>query len=217
MFDHLDFAAELRAPTPTAAAELAVPVRAELSVRVIDLGGRMIGAMARNQEVRRQGLRSLARGLPSDPRRLLEGAAQRLDTASERMLAALRLWVERQRARIPAPRPGPLRSGIVHRRAALGVLSPRLLSALRRGLDQAAERLAAQARLLDGFGFAQVLARGFVLLRDGHGAPVVSAAVAKPGMAVELTFHDGARGATIDGRPDRIKPTAPPTDQGDLF
>ena len=221
----IDFAADLRAPTPTAAAEMAVPVRAELSARVIDLGGRMIGGMVRNKEAKRLELRSLARGLPSDPKRLLETAAQRLDHASEQMLAALRLWVERQRARIPAPRPGPLRSAVVHRRAALEALPPRLRRALGRGLDQARERLAAQARLLEGFGFEQVLRRGFVLVRDGAGAPVVSAAGARPGMAVELTFHDGARDATIDApvegsaakrKPPKKKST-PAKHQGDLF
>ena len=219
----IDYAADVRAPTPTAAAEIAVPVRAELHARVIEQGGRMIGAMARDQEARRGELRGLARGLPSDPRRLLEGATQRLDGASERLLAALRLWVERQRARIPTPSPGPLRSGLVHRRAALQALPPRLHRALGRSLDQARERLKAQARLLEGFGFEQVLSRGFVLVRDGHGAPVVSAAQAMPGMAVDLTFHDGARGAVIDGKPAEKKPAAAPPsparakDQGDLF
>ena len=218
----IDYAADVRAPTPTAAAEIAVPVRAELHARVIELGGRMIGAMARGQEARRTELRGLARGLPSDPRRLLEGATQRLDGASERLLAALRLWVERQRARIPTPSPGPLRSGLVHCRAALEALPSRLHRALGRSLDQAAERLKVQARLLDGFGFEQILSRGFVLVRDGHGAPVVSTAQAKPGMAVDLIFHDGARAAVIDGKPAKKMPAAPPSparakDQGDLF
>ena len=216
----IDFAADLRAPTPTAAAEMAVPVRAELIARMIDLGGRMIGALARAQEARRGELRSLARGLPSDPRRLFESAAQRLDSASERLLAALRLWVERQRARIPTPRPGPLQGGITHRRAALETLPLRLHRALKRGLGDAAERLAAQARLLEGFGFEQVLARGFVLVRDGGGAPVVSVAATRPGMAVELTFHDGVRGATLDGKPAKKKSAATTPaakHQGDLF
>ena len=59
-------------------------------------------------------------------------------------------------------------------------------------------------------------------MRDGHGAPVVSAAQAKPGMAIDLTFHDGARAAVIDGKPAKKMPAAPPSparakDQGDLF
>ena len=61
----IDYVADVRAPTPTAAAEIAVPVRAELHARVIELGGRMIGAMARDQEARRGALRGLVRGLPT--------------------------------------------------------------------------------------------------------------------------------------------------------
>ena len=214
----IDFAADVRAPTPTAAAEMAVPVRAELIARLIDLGGRMIGAMARVQEARRGELRGLARGLPSDPRRLFESAAQRLDNASERLLAALRLWVERQRARIPTPRAGPLQGSVSHRRATLEALPPRLHRALARGLGDAAGRLAGQARLLEGLGFEQVLARGFVVVRDGGGAPVVSAAATRAGMAVELTFHDGVRAATLGGKPARKKPAAATAkNQGDLF
>ena len=56
----IDFAADLRAPTPTAAAEMAVPVRTELIARVLELGGRMIGAMARDQEARHGELRGLS-------------------------------------------------------------------------------------------------------------------------------------------------------------
>ena len=91
------------------------------------------GASGRAMENRRSELRGLARGLPADPNRLLEGAVQRLDNASERMTGALRLWVERKRAAIPDLRPGPLRADIARRRAAFAELPPRLARALARG------------------------------------------------------------------------------------
>ena len=222
----IDFAADVRAPTPTAAAEMAVPVRAELVARVLELGGRLVGATARGMEARRGAVRGLARGLPADPRRLLEGAAQRLDAVSERLLAALRLWLERQRARLPSLRPGPLRAAIAHRRATLREIPARLGRAAGRALADARRRLEAQARLLDGFGYQQVLARGFVLVRDDGGAPLLSAKDAAPGMGIELTFRDGARHATVDGaaaprrraeRPGRTREPGGGGDQGDLF
>ena len=226
----IDFAADVRAPTPTAAAEMAVPMRAELIARVLELGGRQAGAMGRGMESRRGELRGLARGLPADPTRLLEGAMQRLDGLSERLLAALRLWLERQRAAVPALRPGPLTAQVARERSALAEFWPRLGRGVRRALDDARQRLEAQARLLGGFGYQQVLERGFVLVRGDDGAPVVSAAGAKPGLGVGLTFHDGARHATIDGPSGEpvkpARPTAPrprraksedPGDQGKLF
>lgn len=220
----IDFASDLRAPTPTAAAEIAVPVRAELTARMQELGGRLVGATGRTMENRRGELRGLARGLPADPNRLLEGAVQRLDNASERMTGALRLWVERKRAAMPDLRPGPLRADIARRRAAFAELPPRLIRALDRGIGEAKRRLGAQARLLGGFGYQQVLERGFALVRDDSGASVVSAVVAMPGMGVGLTFHDGASHATIDGAPTpklsprKSKPKPPDgNDQGDLF
>ncbi len=204
----IDFAADRRAPTPTAAAEMAVPVRAELVMRLLELDRRLIGGAARFLESRAVELRGLGRGLP-DPRSLIEPATQRLDNAAERLAQALRFWVERQRRRIPELRPGPLRAEIARRAATLAGLPPRLLQGLRRMLGEATRRLEAQARLLDGFGYQQVLARGFVLARNDAGHPVTSAAAATPGTGLALIFHDGERHATVDGAPARKKGGAP--------
>jgi exodeoxyribonuclease VII large subunit len=84
----IDFAADRRAPTPTAAAEMAVPVRTDLIAETTGLGRRLGLAVARGMENRRTELRSAARALP-DAERLLEAARQRLDTAAERLPNAL--------------------------------------------------------------------------------------------------------------------------------
>jgi exodeoxyribonuclease VII large subunit len=81
----IDHAADVRAPTPTAAAELSVPVRSELMATIADLDGRRRRAILRLSERRRYELRALARALPSGEA-ILAMPRQRLDSA----LAALR-------------------------------------------------------------------------------------------------------------------------------
>lgn len=85
----IDFAADRRAPTPTAAAEMAVPVRADLMVDVDSLARRALAAWLRNQEARRAELRSAARALP-DADEVLALPRQRLDHAAARLPRALR-------------------------------------------------------------------------------------------------------------------------------
>ncbi|WP_084438377.1 exodeoxyribonuclease VII large subunit [Niveispirillum irakense] len=91
----IDFASDRRAPTPTAAAEMAVPVRGELLAQVLDDGRRLHGYIARGLELRRQHVAGLARGL-GDPRSLLEGLVQRLDDRGERLDMAMRTGLERR-------------------------------------------------------------------------------------------------------------------------
>lgn len=92
----IDLAADHRTPTPTAAAELAVPVRAELVARVADLGARMFTGTDRGLKERRQVVDGLTRGLP-DPITLLGQASQRLDELAERLPHGLRSRIDRAR------------------------------------------------------------------------------------------------------------------------
>ncbi len=96
----IDHVADLRAPTPTAAAEFAVPVRAELVATLAELEGRGRGAILRFAQARRADLRALARALPGGEA-LVEGPRQRLDRAGDSLFARLRSAVD-QRALLAA-------------------------------------------------------------------------------------------------------------------
>src|SRR5690606_8605762 len=85
----IDFAADKRAPTPTAAAEMAVPVRAELALEISSLARRSFACWQRSHEARRTELRSAARALPK-LHDLLAIPRQRLDNASAQLPRALR-------------------------------------------------------------------------------------------------------------------------------
>ena len=90
----IDHVADRRAPTPTGAAEMAVPVRNDLLAGLADLGARLAGSAARLIERRRSDLRNLARALPG-PETLLALPRQRLDLAAGRLTQALVLNVRR--------------------------------------------------------------------------------------------------------------------------
>ena len=96
----IDFASDRRAPTPTAAAEMAVPVRADLIAQVFDCQRRLVGSTGRMIQERRNRVDGLARGL-GDPHSLLEGCIQRLDDRAERLGMAMAGTLDRRRTRTP--------------------------------------------------------------------------------------------------------------------
>lgn len=102
----IDLAADRRAPTPTGAAELAVPVKAELEATLANLGARLRGAVSRMIDRRSQAVRAAARALPT-PDQLLALPRRRFDEATSRLGRALTVTTERKRARLSAVRLSP--------------------------------------------------------------------------------------------------------------
>ncbi|RUV18298.1 exodeoxyribonuclease VII large subunit [Mesorhizobium sp. M7A.F.Ca.MR.245.00.0.0] len=97
----IDLVADVRAPTPTGAAEIAVPVKADLEATLASLGARLKAAVLRNFERKRQAARAAARALPS-PDQLLALPRRRLDEATSRLGRGLLVSTERKRARFLA-------------------------------------------------------------------------------------------------------------------
>ncbi|EYD71059.1 exodeoxyribonuclease VII large subunit [Limimaricola hongkongensis] len=138
----IDHASDRRAPTPTAAAEIAVPVRAELQADLAQLGARLEQTLHGGIDRRAERLRDLSRALPR-PEALLMGPAQRLDALDTRLPGALRAAIARKRIELSDH---PLRPGLATRavergRDRLGAVAGRLPGAHRAGLAQKRIRL----------------------------------------------------------------------------
>ena len=202
----IDFASDRRAPTPTAAAEMAVPVRAELLAQITDDSRRLIGAMHRLVEERRLRLEGLGRGLP-DPRTVIETGAQRLDDRVERLGNAIGGWLRHRRQQL-ANAGGRVQRRTLDQQIARGRdrshdLAMRLEHQVARRLSDAERRLESAGALLNSLSYERVLERGFTLVQTADGAPVTTVAKATPGTQVSIRFHDGAAPAEIGGAPAR--------------
>ncbi len=207
----IDFASDRRAPTPTAAAEMAVPVRVELLADLAQRQGRLHQAMQARLERARNALHRAERGLPAMPD-ILGALRQRLEDRGERLRQALPGLIQQRRtalARLHLPHP---REGLAARRNALALLQGRLGAAwqaaqARRGaaqpmarfsdapvqalLRQKSTALAGLSARLDSVSYTAVLARGFALVQAAGGKAITQAADVKPGAALTLLFADG--------------------------
>ena len=193
-FTIADFVADVRAPTPSAAAELAVPVAAELLTEMRVLAGRLgrglLGAIGS-----RRLLLERARARMGDPRRLVDDRRQVLDELVDRAGRFLTSDISRRRKDLQTVEGRLLRAHpqrrIADQRSALAVLDRRLaqtgsqlLTTRRRILDSLANKLDALSPL-------KVLDRGYSLARGPDGGLLKSHAGLSPGDAVTVTLRDG--------------------------
>ena len=193
-FTIADFVADLRAPTPSAAAELAVPVAADLLAEVQLLGRRLGRAL--HGETRSLRLRlERARAALGDPRRLIDLRRQGLDDFAERAARALRASFARRRADLRAAetrlyRLHPQRR-IADQRAALAATERRLVAAGTALLAHRQRALESLAGKLDALSPLKVLDRGYSLARGPDGQVLRSCAGLNRGDGVTVTLHDG--------------------------
>ncbi|MBV8167085.1 MAG: exodeoxyribonuclease VII large subunit, partial [Alphaproteobacteria bacterium] len=228
----IDFASSRRAPTPTAAAELAVPVRAELLQRLFDHARRLVGGLDRTLGERRLHVRGLARGL-GDPQGLVQNAGQRLDDRIERLGAAMRGLMRHHardldalRARLPHPRTQlrvlahqlagiagrlrkePLQDEVTRHRDALARFEARLARDGALAIDQRRQRLDALTRVLETLSYKNTLARGYAAVREARGRAVLTAGETAAGQALELEFRDGRLGVAVTSKGKPAKPAS---------
>jgi len=197
----IDYASDLRAPTPSAAAEKAVPVRAELLGFVLDCEKRLLISTQRKLDHYRTHLQGLGRGL-GDPKRLLDNITQRLDHASLRLNLALESSLGRRQTYLAelnaALSPKFVMHGITLKQQNIKQMSQRLDNAHQRILEHKEMRLKNVSSLLNSLSFERVLERGFTLIRDKKGLPVTTTKSLTSGQSVDIHFHDGKRSSTID-------------------
>jgi exodeoxyribonuclease VII large subunit len=238
----IDFVSDKRAPTPTAAAELAVPVRIELMAWLDEQSARMTTSLSGGLQRRSQRLRDLSRALPR-LETLLDGPRQRLDTTGARLGPALMSGVQRRKVRLSEAagglRPAAMQRMIGNERRRLDALSARMGPALERcvSIDQRRQAVSAMAqrvadagqqrvnaarnkieamdRLRLTLGYEATLSRGYAVVR-GDGDVVTTKKAAGKAQELEIQFADGR--IVVGGKAVPARKAAPkPTDQGSLF
>jgi exodeoxyribonuclease VII large subunit len=217
----IDFAADRRAPTPTAAAEMAIPARLELLADLSQRAARLDGALSRTVTAAQTRLERAGSKLPDLPA-LLGVARQRLDDRFERLalapatyLAARHRTLDNVAARLRHPREiiathrhslaqlaqrlaTALPARLATQRTRLDLLSHRLATPLPPRLREAALTLTNLSARLEAVSYNAVLARGFALVTTPKGAPVSAAAAVAPGQALRLRFADGEVGVQAE-------------------
>ncbi|CUH62195.1 exodeoxyribonuclease VII large subunit [Thalassobacter stenotrophicus] len=214
----IDYAADQRAPTPTAAAEMAVPVRLDLMGWVDQQGARMTQTLRMGLRQRTQRATDLARALPR-PDTLLSQPRQRLDLSSERLPNALRARTNAGRMALSRLE-GRMTPNTL--RAALRTQDQRLQTATARLAPRAQSQVAALRAKLDSLermrlslGYEETLKRGYAVVW-GDDAVVTSHKALKSVETVEIEFADGRKPVTPT-TPKKPKQKIAPPDQGSLF
>ena len=223
----IDHASDKRAPTPSAAAEMAVPVRLDLMAEVEAKALRLTRGWSRALAERRTRVEGLARGLPQ-PRNLLDAARQKLDDRAERLINGFRQAIALRRHRLDGAgqRLGraALEAQLDRARHRLAEAEPRLQHAMHRFLERQQHRLDNAGGRLETYRRAleEVLERGFAIVRDSRGMVVESTLGLAQGDQLTIQLQDGRIGVIVGAdapqRPSSARSKkAPAPGQGSLL
>lgn len=192
-FTLADFAADLRAPTPTAAAELVSPKRDDVLAALADVHGVLRGRLQQHYHNAAQKLDFLAQGL-RHPRQRIEERQAGLRQSRLLLDYALRQQLQgnRQLLQQQAQHLAYLRPDVVAARQTLSVFQAALVRGMVRGLDERRERLATQRQLLEAVSPQQVMRRGFAVVKNARGKVVDRSGSLKAGQMLQLHFADGS-------------------------
>lgn len=187
----IDLAADLRAPTPTGAAEKAVPVRKELSLMLCDAEMRLKTAVDRLTTEQANILTGLTRGLPS-LEQIVEEQAQRLDDRTERLENALKAFIADKKSALDASALRLNRPDVLLEQAKNKLFQTAfpLETQIKTLLTRTENHFQTASRLLDSFSYERVLERGFVLALTDRGKPLATAKEAAEHQDLMLKFSD---------------------------
>ncbi len=192
----IDYAADLRAPTPTGAAEMAVPVRANLLAQMLEDEQRLLGAMTRTLSEYRHKLDAQSKGL-GDPAKLLDIKAQNLDHVGQTLGRIYTQYLSHKRERL-ITHSAALRDPKALLNDAAKTLtrwSEQLTATGSKITQNAGQNLKSISSLLEAYSFENTLQRGYALVRAPDGTAVTSAAAAQNHAALSLQFKNNE---TID-------------------
>jgi exodeoxyribonuclease VII large subunit len=219
----IDFVSDQRAPTPTAAAEMAVPVLADLLYTLRDHQQRMDSSMTKRLANHSQHVLALGRSLPK-PSELLAQATQRLDSWAERLQGSLSQLVKHKQAALDQQaallRPNALRRQWEQREQELQRLAREQQQSIQRLLERKSDQLTALSRQLSLLDHQNILKRGFALVQDENHTLVTHLAQAKRAKNLTLTFQDGSftpTSSTSPKQPKKKKAPPPSSGQESLF
>ncbi|MFT4177890.1 MAG: exodeoxyribonuclease VII large subunit [Thermomonas sp.] len=205
-FTLADFAADLRAPTPSAAAELLVPDRAALLARLHGLHRQLQALHANGLRQRAQRIdHAFLRLQAQRPQAQLEALRQRSQQARARLMHAMQRRLERERASLrhadAVLRAGHPQRRIQRLRERLLALRGRPQSLLARHLQHETLRLRGLARSLHAVSPLATVARGYAILQHGDGRVVRNVGDAVAGERLDARLHDGVLALRVEGAP----------------